>query len=58
MEIQEIHLNQNEIASERKIGYIDSNRDLYLSPAHKRDEIKLSAMTDSFLWNDKNDILI
>ncbi len=36
---------------------MDSNRDLYLSPVHKRDVIKLSAMNDSFSWNDKHDIL-
>lgn len=36
---------------------MDINRDLYLSPVHKRDTTKLSAMTDSFLWNDRTDIL-
>jgi intraflagellar transport protein 80 len=36
---------------------MDVNRDLYLSPVHKRDVTKLAAMTDSFLWNDKSDIL-
>ncbi len=37
LEIVEINLNKNEIASERKIAFIDINRDLYLSPVHKRD---------------------
>ena len=37
---------------------MDINRDLYLSPVHKKDTIKLSAMTDSFQWNDKHDILV
>lgn len=36
---------------------MDGNKDLHLSPVHKRDVIKLAAMTDSFLWNDNNDIL-
>jgi intraflagellar transport protein 80 len=30
---------------------------LYLSPVHKKDVTKMSAMTDSFLWHDKSDIL-
>lgn len=36
---------------------MDINRDLHLSPVHKRDVIKLSAMSDSFLWHNHNDIL-
>lgn len=36
---------------------MDINKDLHLSPVHKKDVIKLAAMTDSFLWNDKYDIL-
>ena len=58
LDILEIGLNKNEVASERKIGFIDVNRDFHLSPVHKRDVIKLSSMTDSFLWNEKNDILV
>ena len=57
LEILEIHLNQTEQASERKILFMDVNRDLHLSPVHKRDMTKLAAMTDSFLWNDKSDII-
>lgn len=36
---------------------MDANRDLHLSPVHKKDVIKLAAMTDSFKWNDKSDII-
>lgn len=57
LDITDINLNKSEIASERKIAFIDSNKDLFLSPTYKRDIIKLAAMTDSFLWNDKNDTL-
>jgi len=56
MEIVEIGLNKKETPSERKISYIDINKDLYLSPVHKKDLVKLSSMCDSFGWNDKNDI--
>ena len=57
LEILEIHLNNSESASERKIAFIDANRDFYLSPVHKKDLIKLAAMAESFLWNEKHDIL-
>ena len=57
MEIIEIHLNRTKISSERKIAFLDSNRDLFVNPGHKRKKFKLSSMTDSFLWNDKNDVL-
>jgi intraflagellar transport protein 80 len=36
---------------------MDANRDLHLSPVHKRDVTKLAAMADSFLWNNKTDII-
>ena len=57
IEIQDISLNQNEQAQERKIGFIDQNRDLYISPIVKKDKVKLSCMVDSFMFNEKNDIL-
>jgi len=57
LDITDINLNKSDIASERKIAFIDSNKDLFLSPTYKRDIIKLAAMADSFLWNDKNDTL-
>ena len=57
LDVTDINLNKSDIASERKIAFVDSNKDLFLSPTYKRDIIKLAAMTDSFLWNDKNDTL-
>jgi len=57
LDITDINLNKSDIASERKIAFVDSNKDLFLSPTYKRDIIKLAAMTDSFLWNDRNDTL-
>lgn len=50
-------LNQTEISSERKMCFIDNNRDMYLSMVHKPEIIKISNMVDSFLWNDNNDLL-
>lgn len=53
----EIHLNNSESSSERKISFLDVNKDLYITPIHKKDLIKLCSMTDSFKWHDKHDIL-
>ena len=47
-EILEMNLNQVEMSSERKICYIDQNRDLFLSMVHKPDTRKICNMVDSF----------
>ena len=36
---------------------MDNNRDLFINPGHKRKKVKLASMTDSFSWNDKNDVI-
>lgn len=57
IEITELILNQTENPSERKIAFVDANKDLFISPVHKPEIIKICAMADTFLWNEKNDIL-
>jgi intraflagellar transport protein 80 len=57
LDIIEINLNQTEQTTERKIAFIDVNRDLYLSPVHKKDVAKISTICDSFIWHDQFDIL-
>jgi len=57
LDILEINLNQTEQTTERKIAFIDANRDLYLSPVHKKDVAKISTICDSFIWHDQFDIL-
>ena len=56
-EIIEMDLNQVEMSSERKMCFIDSNRDMFLSMVHKPDLNKICNMVDSFQWNDNNDML-
>ena len=56
-EIIEMDLNQVEMASERKMCFIDTNRDLHISMVHKPDVHKICNMVDSFQWNDNNDML-
>lgn len=54
----EINLNQTEQSLERKIAFVDANRDLNIAPIHKADKsVKIGSMCDSFIWHDKFDIL-
>ncbi len=57
LEITELILNQTENPSERKIAFVDANKDLFISPVHKPEIIKIAAMADTFMWNETNDIL-
>lgn len=56
-EILAMALNQTEIAKERKLCFIDFNRDMFLTMVNKPEIIKISSMVDSFQWNDNNDML-
>ncbi len=56
-EIVEMELNQVEMSSERKMCFIDNNRDMFLTMVHKPDVIKIASIVDSFQWNDSNDML-
>lgn len=57
LEITDIILNQTENPAERKIAFVDINKDLFMSPVHKPEVVKISSMVDTFLWNERNDIL-
>ncbi len=47
-EIVEMEVNQVEMSSERKMSFIDSNRDMFLTMVHKPDIIKIASIVDSF----------
>ena len=47
-EIVEMELNQVEMSSERKMCFIDNNRDMFLTMVHKPDVIKIASIVDSF----------
>uniref|UniRef100_A0A1A8JRP5 Intraflagellar transport 80 homolog n=1 Tax=Nothobranchius kuhntae TaxID=321403 RepID=A0A1A8JRP5_NOTKU len=61
LEVVEIALDQCGPSSERKIAFIDKNRDLYLtSVRHLRKEpkvCKIGSMVHSMAWNDSANIL-
>mmetsp|Transcript_39397 Transcript_39397/g.47784 ORF Transcript_39397/g.47784 Transcript_39397/m.47784 type:complete len:763 (-) Transcript_39397:804-3092(-) len=57
IEIVEIALNQTGPQPERKLIFIDRNRDLYITPVLKPNLTKLGTMVDSAVWNDTSDIL-
>jgi len=56
-DIINLQLNQTEMVTERKLCFVDSNRDMFLTMVHKPDVIKIATMVDSFQWNDNNDML-
>lgn len=41
-------LNQVEMSSERKMCFIDNNRDMFLTMVHKPDIMKIASIVDSF----------
>ncbi|KAK3271476.1 Intraflagellar transport protein 80 [Cymbomonas tetramitiformis] len=57
LEITEIALNQTGPNTDRKLIFIDRNRDLYITPVLKPSLIKLGTMVDSAVWNDTSDML-
>ena len=57
LDILEICMNQCGLATQRKIVYLDKNRDLYISSIHKPRPVKIGSMVQSAMWNDKTDIL-
>ena len=58
-EVLDMDMNQNGMASERKLVFVDSNKDLFMILLHKPDEVplKICNMVDSFSWNNQNDML-
>jgi intraflagellar transport protein 80 len=56
-EVCEMDLNQIDMSSERKMCFVDSNRDMFLTLVHKPEAHKICNMVDSFMWNDGNDML-
>eukprot|EP00831_Metopus_contortus_P042803 TRINITY_DN341_c0_g2_i4.p1 TRINITY_DN341_c0_g2~~TRINITY_DN341_c0_g2_i4.p1 ORF type:complete len:191 (-),score=31.15 TRINITY_DN341_c0_g2_i4:27-599(-) len=50
-------LNQTENPMERKVAFRDTNKDLFISPVHKPEIVKIAAMADTFFWNEHYDIL-
>lgn len=57
MDILEIALNQSDLSKDRKICFIDSNKDLYITNVYTNRIVKMINMCDSFSWNDSNDML-
>lgn len=45
------------MSSERKMVFVDVNRDMFLTKVHKPDVMKICSMVDSYQWNDNNDML-
>lgn len=61
MEVVDIALDQCGLSNERKIAFIDKNRDLYLTsihhPGREPNICKIGSMVHSMAWNDSANIL-
>lgn len=58
LDIVDIALSQHSTdMNERKLVFIDQNRDLYITPVVKEHPIKLQTMVDCAIWNDSSDML-
>ena len=58
LEIIDLSLSQYGPSSERKLFFIDSNHDLYLTPISKVSKFKLCTQVDSACWNDQSEQLV
>ena len=56
-EIVELMLNQVDGPNERKLSFIDANRDMFLTSVRRPEVLKIANMVDSFQWHDECDML-
>eukprot|EP00899_Mesostigma_viride_P006413 jgi/Mesvir1/15773/Mv03342-RA.1 len=56
-EVVELALNKCGASSDRKLVFIDRNRDLYITPVLRPQLFKLGTMCDSAQWNDASNVL-
>ncbi len=56
-DVLEVYLNQFGNSSQRKIAFVDKNRDLWVTNINKIKLVKLSTMVNSVKWNDRSDML-
>lgn len=57
LEIVDMSLNHVQTSSDRKLAFVDSNKDLFLTQVHRLDPVKLASMCDSLAWHDHCDML-
>lgn len=57
MDINEIALNQSVGNRERKLCFIDVNKDLYITNCYQTKLLKICSMCDTFKWNESNDMI-
>ena len=50
-------MNQVDGPNERKLSFVDSNRDMFLTLVRRPEVLKIANMVDSFQWHDQCDML-
>mmetsp|Transcript_5483 Transcript_5483/g.19072 ORF Transcript_5483/g.19072 Transcript_5483/m.19072 type:complete len:763 (-) Transcript_5483:1656-3944(-) len=56
-EVVMVGLNQQGSSNDRKVVFVDRNRDLFISPVQGHAPFKLGTMVDSFVWHEEADML-
>ena len=57
IDITELSLNQSDVSRDRKVSFIDTNKDLYISNIYNVKIVKIMNMCDTYCWNDSNDMI-
>lgn len=58
LDVLEVALSQfSGDMNERRLAFIDQNKDLYITPVLREESVKLQTMVDCVAWNDSSDML-
>ncbi|CCI46362.1 unnamed protein product [Albugo candida] len=58
LEISELSLSSFGLMEDRRLCFIDRNRDLYISRIMQKGSVKLHGQVDTAAWNDSSEILV
>jgi len=58
IDIIQVAVNQHGSGADRRVAILDKNKDLYITPAHRTQWVKLSSMVDTFMWHDLTDMMV
>ncbi|KAG0618321.1 hypothetical protein M758_4G054400 [Ceratodon purpureus] len=58
LDVVEIALNQLGNLTDQKLVFVDSNRDLFITPINRLAAFKLASMVENSMWNDVADVLV
>eukprot|EP00823_Brevimastigomonas_motovehiculus_P003574 TRINITY_DN219_c0_g1_i1.p1 TRINITY_DN219_c0_g1~~TRINITY_DN219_c0_g1_i1.p1 ORF type:complete len:839 (+),score=261.42 TRINITY_DN219_c0_g1_i1:24-2519(+) len=57
LDIMDIAFSQSGMLTDRKLAFVDRNRDLYICPILRPAPFKLASMVESFMWSARDEML-